>query len=411
MNHQWQQISGGITAPRGFQAAGITAGLKLSGNPDLALLLAPAGAACAGTFTTNQMRAGCVDLCAQRLQQNQGSARAVLINSGQANACTGDLGLIDSLRATKALADQLGFIEEEVLICSTGVIGVPIPMDLLLAGINPLVDSLAASPAAAIAAAAAILTTDLVDKTIAIEAQLGDQIVRLGGMAKGSGMIHPDMATMLAFVSCDAGLPPAEWQAMLHRVVDESFNAITVDGDVSTNDCLLAFAAGPQLAERYWPDLEAGLSKLCEYLARAITRDGEGATCVIEVVVEGTETNNQARQIARTVCGSSLVKTAIHGRDPNWGRIVAAAGRAGVPFKPDAVQLWIGPHKLLDNGQPLDFDRVAVGLYLEEKETGIYLETDQVDIHLVVGSGSGAGRGWGCDLSAEYVSINADYTT
>ena len=160
MISQWQQISGGITAPKGFQAAGITAGLKLSGNPDLALLLAPAGAACAGTFTTNQMRAGCVDLCAERLQQNQGSARAVLINSGQANACTGDLGLIDSLRATKALADQLGLIEEEVLICSTGVIGVAIPMDLLLAGITPLVDSLAASPVAAIAAAAAILTTD-----------------------------------------------------------------------------------------------------------------------------------------------------------------------------------------------------------------------------------------------------------
>ena len=409
--NQWQPISGGITAPNGFKAAGITAGLKASGKQDLALLLAPEASVAAGVFTTNIVRAGCVDLCVERLQQSQGTARAVLINSGQANACTGDLGLIDSLRATAALADRLGLAHEEVLICSTGVIGVPIPMDLLLTAIDPLVDSLAANSEAGAAAATAILTTDLVAKSHALELQIGSQLVRLGGIAKGSGMIHPNMATMLAFISCDVAVPAQQWQAMLGRAADNSFNSITVDGDTSTNDSLIAFAAGPQLEEQYWPLLEAGLNQMCEFLARAITRDGEGASCIIEVLVEGTETNNQARQIARTICGSSLFKTAIHGRDPNWGRIVAAAGRAGVCFDPEAVALWLGPHQLMANGEPLNFDRPAASLYLQTKGSGKYLESDQVDIHLVVGSGSGVGRAWGCDLSAEYVRINADYTT
>ena len=409
--NQWQPISGGITAPNGFKAAGITAGLKASGKQDLALLLAPEAAVAAGVFTTNIVRAGCVDLCVERLQQSQGTARAVLINSGQANACTGDLGLIDSLRATAALADRLGLAHEEVLICSTGVIGVPIPMDVLLTAIDPLVDALAANSEAGAAAATAILTTDLVAKSHALELQIGTQLVRFGGIAKGSGMIHPNMATMLAFISCDVAVPAQQWQAMLGRAADNSFNSITVDGDTSTNDSLIAFAAGPQLEEQYWPLLEAGLNQMCEYLARAITRDGEGASCIIEVLVEGTETNNQARQIARTICGSSLFKTAIHGRDPNWGRIVAAAGRAGVCFDPEAVALWLGPHQLMANGEPLNFDRPAASLYLQTKGSGKYLESDQVDIHLVVGSGSGVGRAWGCDLSAEYVRINADYTT
>jgi len=406
---EWQPIPGGITAPKGFQAAGITAGLKASGKPDLALVLAPETAVCGGTFTTNRVRAACVDLCAERLGAGHGQARAVLINSGQANACTGDRGLIDSLRSTQALADRLGLAAEQVLICSTGVIGVPIPMELLLAGLDPLVEALASDGGPA--AATAILTTDLVDKSVAYEAQLGSQCVRIGGMAKGSGMIHPDMATMLGFVTCDVGLPAEPWQAMVRRAVDSSFNSITVDGDVSTNDCLLAFAAGPALPELHWPALEAGLTQVCEQLARAITRDGEGATCLIEVQVEGAATAADARQIARTVCGSSLVKTAIHGRDPNWGRIVAAAGRAGVAFEAEAVALWLGPHQLMAHGQPLAFDRHAAAAYLREREEGIYLQTDQVDIRLSVGSGPGQGRAWGCDLSDQYIRINADYTT
>jgi glutamate N-acetyltransferase/amino-acid N-acetyltransferase len=405
----WQPINGGVTAPQGFQAAAVTAGLKASGKPDLSLLLAPEGAVCAGTFTTSLVRAACVDLCAERLAASGGHARAVLTNSGQANACTGDRGLIDSQRATQALADRLGVSAEEVLICSTGVIGVPIPMDTLLAGLNPLVAAL--GPEGGAAAASAILTTDLIDKQIALEANLGGRRVRIGGMAKGSGMIHPNMATMLGYLSCDAGVPADLWQAMVSRAVDRSFNAITVDGDTSTNDTYLAFAAGEPLDPEHFDALEAGLTAVSQHLAKAIARDGEGATCLIEVQVEGAATEAGARAIARTVCGSSLVKCAVHGRDPNWGRIVAAAGRAGVLFQPDAVALWLGPHQLMAAGQPLVFDRSAASAYLRDRAAGAYLQDDTVQIRLQVGEGPGQGRAWGCDLSDQYVRINADYTT
>ncbi|EAQ76592.1 MULTISPECIES: bifunctional glutamate N-acetyltransferase/amino-acid acetyltransferase ArgJ [unclassified Synechococcus] len=409
MTHPWHPIPGGITAPAGFLAAAITAGLKASGNPDLSLLLAPHDAVCAGSFTTSLVRAACVDLCAQRLAASGGRARAVLTNSGQANACTGDRGLIDSLRATQATADLLGLAAEEVLICSTGVIGVPIPMDILLAGLDPLVAAL--SPEGGAAAATAILTTDLTDKQIALEAHLGGRRVRLGGMAKGSGMIHPNMATMLGYLSCDAGVPAELWQAMVQRAVDRSFNAITVDGDTSTNDTYLAFAAGEPLNPEHFEALEAGLTAVSQHLARAIARDGEGATCLIEVQVEGAGDDAGARAMARTICGSSLVKCAIHGRDPNWGRIVAAAGRAGVAFDPEAVALWLGEHQLMAAGQPLPFDRPAASRYMAERAAGAYLSDDTVAIRLRVGDGTGSGLAWGCDLSDQYVRINADYTT
>jgi len=407
--HSWQSIPGGVTAPAGFLAAGITAGLKASGKPDLSLLLAPEGAVCAGTFTTSLVRAACVDLCAERLQASGGRARAVLTNSGQANACTGDRGLIDSQRATQAMADRLGLAAEEVLICSTGVIGVPIPMDTLLAGLDPLADALSAEGGSA--AATAILTTDLIDKQIALEAQLGDRRVRIGGMAKGSGMIHPNMATMLGYLTCDAGVPANVWQGMVQRAVDRSFNAITVDGDTSTNDTYLAFAAGDPLSPEHFEALEAGLTAVSQHLAKAIARDGEGATCLLEVQVEGASEDAAARAIARTICGSSLVKCAVHGRDPNWGRIVAAAGRAGVPMDPDAVALWLGEHQLMAAGQPLPFDRPAASAYMRDRAAGAYLTGDTVLIRIQVGSGSGRGRAWGCDLSDQYVRINADYTT
>ena len=409
MSITWTPIAGGVTAPQGFQAAAVTAGLKASGKPDLSLLLAPEGAVCAGTFTTSLVRAACVDLCAERLAASGGRARAVLSNSGQANACTGDRGLIDSQRATQALADRLGLAEEEVLICSTGVIGVPIPMDTLLAGLDPLVAAL--GPDGGAAAATAILTTDLIDKQIALEAHLGGRTVRIGGMAKGSGMIHPNMATMLGYLSCDAGVPAEVWQAMVSRAVDRSFNAITVDGDTSTNDTFLAFAAGEPLGPEHHAALEAGLTAVSQHLAKAIARDGEGATCLIEVQVEGAATEAGARAMARTVCGSSLVKCAVHGRDPNWGRIVAAAGRAGVPFQPEAVALWLGDHQLMAAGQPLPFDRSAASGYLRDRAAGAYLVDDTVLIRLRVGDGPGHGRAWGCDLSDQYVRINADYTT
>ncbi|MEY3544659.1 MAG: bifunctional glutamate N-acetyltransferase/amino-acid acetyltransferase ArgJ [Cyanobacteriota bacterium] len=409
MTHPWHPIPGGVTAPQGFLAAGITAGLKASGKPDLSLVLAPEGAVCAGTFTTSLVRAACVDLCAERLQASGGHARAVLTNSGQANACTGDRGLIDSQRATQAMADRLGLAADEVLICSTGVIGVPIPMDTLLAGIDPLAEALSSEGGAA--AATAILTTDLIDKQIALEADLGGRTVRIGGMAKGSGMIHPNMATMLGYLTCDAGVPAEVWQAMVQRAVDRSFNAITVDGDTSTNDTYLAFAAGEPLSPEHFDALEAGLTAVSQHLAKAIARDGEGATCLLEVQVEGASDDAAARAIARTICGSSLVKCAVHGRDPNWGRIVAAAGRAGVPMDPDAVALWLGEHQLMAAGQPLPFDRPAASAYMRDRAAGAYLSDDTVLIRIQVGSGSGGGRAWGCDLSDQYVRINADYTT
>ena len=405
----WTPIEGGVTAPFGFQATGITAGLKDSGKPDLALVLAPQGAVCAGTFTTSMVRAACVDLCAERLQASEGCCRAVLINSGQANACTGNRGLVDSLRITQAVADRLGFSQDQVLICSTGVIGVPIAMDPLLAAVDPLVNALA--PDGGGAAAQAILTTDLVEKEIALEAELGGRRVRIGGMAKGSGMIHPDMATMLGYPTCDVAVPCDLWQDMVCRAVNRSFNAITVDGDTSTNDTFLAFAAGDSLPEDQLEALEEGLTLVAQHLARSIARDGEGATCLMEVQVEGTDLETEARQIARTICGSSLVKTAVHGRDPNWGRIVAAAGRAGVPFAAEAVALWIGPHQLMSEGQPLPFDRAAASAYLSERACGRYLVDDTVQIRLSLGDGAGQGIAWGCDLSDQYVRINADYTT
>ena len=393
-------VSGGVTSPQGFQASGIAAGLKPSGKLDMALLLAPEQAVCAGSFTTSVVRAACVDLCAERLAANGGKARAVLINSGQANACTGDRGLIDSQRATQALADQLGLDAEAVLICSTGVIGVPIPMPSLLAGLDPLVAALSATGGEA--AATAILTTDLVDKQVALEAELGGRRVRIGGIAKGSGMIHPDMATMLGFFSCDAGLDPSIWKAMVGQAVQRSFNAITVDGDTSTNDTVLAFAAGDPLDSVHHAALEQGLTEAMQHLAKAIARDGEGATCLIEVQVEGALDEPSAQRVARTIVGSSLVKTAVHGRDPNWGRIVAAAGRSGVPFDPEQVALWIGPHQLMQSGQPLSFDHEAASRVLR---------SETVPIRIQLGDGPGNGLAWGCDLSDQYVRINADYTT
>jgi glutamate N-acetyltransferase/amino-acid N-acetyltransferase len=323
-----------------------------------------------------------------------------LINSGQANACTGDRGLLDSQRATQAVADQLGLDHDTVLICSTGVIGVPIPMPTLLSGLGSLIAAL--SDSGGPAAAQAILTTDLVEKQAAVQAELGGRTVRIGGMAKGSGMIHPNMATMLGFFSCDAGMDAAIWRGMVRRAVERSFNAITVDGDTSTNDTVLAFSAGAPLAEEHHADLEAGLTQVMQQLAQAIARDGEGATCLMEVQVNGAVDEAAALRVARTICGSSLVKTAVHGRDPNWGRIVAAAGRAEVAFDPEAVELWIGPYQLMDHGQPVVFDRAAASDVLRQ---------DTVQIRLGIGEGPGMGCAWGCDLSDQYVRINADYTT
>ncbi|MBD2212019.1 bifunctional ornithine acetyltransferase/N-acetylglutamate synthase [Nostoc linckia FACHB-104] len=410
----WQEITGGITAPRGYQAAGITAGLKPSGLPDLALILSDVEAIAAGVFTTSQVKAACVDYCRQRLQAKH-NARAILCNAGQANAATGTQGWFDALESAMTVAQVLNIPSESVLLASTGVIGQRIKMDKLKAGIPQLVAAL--SETGSDAAAGAIITTDLVPKSIALETTIGDRPVRIGGIAKGSGMIHPNMATMLAFVTCDAVVSPALWQQMLSRAADRSFNSITVDGDTSTNDSLIALANGqsrtPAIIE-IGPEaekLEAMLTAVCQHLAKAIARDGEGATCLMEVQVTGAHDETSARQIAKTIAGSSLVKSAIFGRDPNWGRIAAAAGRAGVPFEQENLQIKLGDFLLLENGQPLSFDRAAASAYLKQAAAGAYLKEDTVLISVSVGNGHGTGKAWGCDLSYDYVKINAEYTT
>ncbi|BAY17071.1 glutamate N-acetyltransferase [Anabaenopsis circularis NIES-21] len=433
----WQEITGGVTAPKGYRAAGITAGLKPSGLPDLALIVSDVEAIASGVFTTSQVKAACVDYCRQILQAKP-SARAILCNAGQANAATGSQGIHDANESAELLAKELNISPELILLASTGVIGQRIKMDALRSGIPKLVAAL--SETGSDAAAGAIITTDLVPKSIALETTISDRPVRIGGIAKGSGMIHPNMATMLAFVTCDAAVSPHLWQQMLSRAADKSFNSITVDGDTSTNDSLIALANGqsrtPAITEMgaEAEKLEAMLTAVCQHLAKAIARDGEGATCLIEVQVTGTHDDLAARQIAKTIAGSSLVKSAIFGRDPNWGRIAAAAGRAGVPFEQDNLQIKLGDFLLLENGQPLQFDRAAASTYLKQAATDYpvadlvatnnsndlsgdcsNIKTQRLDnpviIAVSVGNGHGTGKAWGCDLSYDYVKINAEYTT
>ena len=410
----WHPVEGNITAPKGFKASGIKAGLKPSGLPDLALIYSETEAIAAGVFTTSQVRAACVDYCRQRLQ-SKANARAILVNAGQANAGTGKQGWEDAMECAELVARALNLPEDTVLLASTGVIGQRIKMEPLRAGITPLVAEL--SVEGGTAASQAIVTTDLVPKSIALETQIDGRPVRIGGIAKGSGMIHPNMATMLAFVTCDAAVSTALWQQMLSRAADKTFNQITVDGDTSTNDSLIALANGqsrtPAITEM-GPEaqkLEAMLTAVCEHLAKAIARDGEGATCLVEVQVTGTADDESARKIARTIAGSSLVKSAIFGRDPNWGRIAGAAGRAGVTFHQEDLQINLGPFRLMENGQPLSFDRQAASNYLKTASEGAYLQEDTVLISVCVGNGAGTGRAWGCDLSYDYVRINAEYTT
>ena len=327
---QWQVIAGGVTAPKGFKAAGISAGLKASGSPDLALIVSENDAIAAAVYTQSQVRAACIDFCQQQLA-TQPSARAILCNSGQANACTGQQGWEDTVTMANAAANAIGTSADQVLIASTGVIGQRIKMEPLLAHIPKLTAQLSDDGNETVARA--IVTTDLVIKTYALETTIDGRPVRIGGIAKGSGMIHPNMATMLSFITCDAAVSPGLWQGMLSRAVDRSFNQITVDGDTSTNDTVIALINGQSHTSAITapgPDadkLEAMLTELCIYLAKSIARDGEGATCLIEVNVAGAITDEDAREIARTVAGSSLVKSAIFGRDPNWGRIAGAVGR------------------------------------------------------------------------------------
>ncbi|XP_002978127.2 arginine biosynthesis bifunctional protein ArgJ, chloroplastic isoform X2 [Selaginella moellendorffii] len=410
----WTQIPGGVAGPCGFRAAGLYGGLRALGTkPDLALVVSDVDAVCAGTFTTNVVAAAPVLYC-KRILAASTKARAVLINAGQANAATGDAGYQDALDCATAVAKLLGTQPERVLLQSTGVIGKRIKKDALLASLPRLVGALSYTADSGDAAATAITTTDLVTKSVAIETEVGGTTVKIGGMAKGSGMIHPNMATMLSVVTCDAHVSSDVWQDLVKTAVGRSFNQITVDGDTSTNDTVLALASGASrgrlldnMQDRDAQQLQAALDAVFQGLAMSIASDGEGATCLVEVEVTGAHSDDAAAVVARSVARSSLVKAAVYGRDPNWGRVACAAGYSGVDFDPQELEIRLGSFVLMQKGQPLEFDRAAAKDYLRAagEVHGV------VAITISIGGGTGRSTAWGCDLSYDYVKINADYTT
>jgi len=400
---QLHEIEGGVTAPCGFEAAGVRCGLKQRGN-DLALVYSVAPAVAAGVFTTNRVQAAPVLLCKDRLARG-GPVHGVIVNAGSANACTGRAGYDDAVRMAELVADALAVPEHAVLVCSTGVIGQRLPMDKIEGGIRQAVASLV--PDGGADAAAAILTTDTRPKSVAVEFELAGRPVRVGGMAKGSGMIAPNLATMLAFLTTDAELSLELAQACLSSSVERSFNRITVDGDTSTNDTVLLLAnsqaeAGPVTPRWGLARFQAALDFVTAHLARAVVADGEGASRVMEIRVRGAFNEREALRIARTMAESPLVKTALAGGDPNWGRLLAAAGRAGVRFRPEAVELFLGDVRVVTEGAVCTFDPKAAARAVGGKEVRVVL-----DLH----AGAAEATMWTCDFTAEYVRINADYHT
>jgi glutamate N-acetyltransferase/amino-acid N-acetyltransferase len=394
---------GGVATPRGFRAAGVSAGIKASGNADLMLLVADAPAQVAAVFTTNKVIAAPVVVSQEHLSRSGGLARAIVVNSGCANACTGDVGLRDAREMAAETARLVGCPVEQVLVASTGVIGVALPMDKVRAGLPRAFAALGADQGPA--AARAIMTTDLSPKESAATISIGGREAFIGGMAKGAGMIEPMMATMLGFVTTDASVPKPLLDRALREAVDRTFNAITVDGDSSTNDCVLLLASGASGGvvdeAGYAPFLE-GLTAVCRSLALAIVRGGEGATKLVTVNVTGAASSAEARRAAKVIANSLLVKTAIHGGDPNWGRLICAAGRAGVAFDASRAAVTMGSLVLFKDGQPHDELAPAAADYL--KGTDLTIGVD-------LGSGAASSTVWTCDLSAEYVRINADYRT
>ncbi len=396
-------VSGGVTYPKGFLAAGVRAGIKEHGE-DTALICSGAPASAAGVFTTNVVKAAPVLVSRGRVPR--GTARAVVANSGNANACTGEQGMSDALEMARRTAHLLDVAEEDVLVASTGVIGRRLPMEKVGSGIEQAARSLSADGGAS--AARAILTTDTHPKEAAVEIAIQGSKVRLGGIAKGAGMICPNLATMLSFITTDAAISPEMLQNCLSQSVEISFNCLTVDGDTSTNDTVIVLAngaAGNSMISSTGTDTDTfqkALDFVTSALAKQIAADGEGATKMVEISVKGTDSSGEARQIAKTIANSPLVKTAMFGCDPNWGRIVAAAGRAGVNFDPKEVNLFFGTVPLVQRGEPADFS--------EDDVRGL-LSKPRVDVLLEVGSGSGAATVWTCDFSYDYVCVNAEYHT
>lgn len=392
--------------PRGFQSAAAACGLKKKSALDIALISCNAPASAAAVFTTNLVKAAPVLVSQEHLRRMRGRARAIVVNSGNANCCTGQEGLGASRATARAVAWQLGCRPEEVLVCSTGVIGVPLPAQRILDAIPQLVQQQSLHPMSFAQVGRAIMTTDTMPKFSTGFCRIGGKTARLAGCAKGAGMIHPQMATMLAFILTDAAISPPVLRRALRDAVRDTFNAITVDGDTSTNDTVAVLASGASGA----PRLRAGsadyrrfactLERLCLELALKIVADGEGAQHVVEIEVRGAPDDRAADRVARTIAHSPLVKTALAGADPNWGRILAAAGRAGVAFDSAHAGITLAGIPVFRRGKPVAFD---------ERKAHARLVERNISMRVDLGAGRGRARVWTCDLTDEYVHINADY--
>ena len=399
-----KKIDGGILTPKGFMAEGIHAGLRYSHN-DLGIIYSEVPAKAAAVYTLNAYQAAPIQVTKESIAKN-GHLQALVVNSACANACTGERGLKDAETMRASVAEKLGLSNYDVAVASTGVIGQFLDIDKITAGIKKI--ELKKDQSGAEGFEKAILTTDTCTKKCAFEAEIDGVTVSMGGAAKGSGMIHPNMATMLGFVTTDANIEQKSLERALRKVTDVSFNQITVDGDTSTNDMVLVMAngeAGNELLSENHPDWQVFLSLLketCECLAKKIARDGEGATKLVEVQVAGAETDDEAKVIAKTVIASNLVKTAVYGADANWGRIVGAMGTSNIPFNQERVSISFGPVEVLHHGNPVIFD---------EEKARHYLLGDNVQIFIQLADGLGTGKAWGCDLTYDYVKINASYRT
>jgi glutamate N-acetyltransferase/amino-acid N-acetyltransferase len=392
----------GATAAAGFLAAGVACRVRYEGRRDLGLLFSEeAGGAAAVVVTTNVVKAA--PLLVTREAVETGNVRAVVVNSGVANAATGEQGLEDARRMQALAAAELGLEPEEVAVASTGVIGEHLPMDRIETGLKDAAVSLSGDGSLF---AEAILTTDTCTKEAVATVEVGGETVTVGGVAKGSGMIHPNMATMLAFVTTDAAVEKECLQNALNDATERTFNRITVDGDTSTNDMVLLMANGAAGNEPLtqdsseYPTFEEAVEAVMRELAKEVARDGEGATKLIEVVVEGAKDEASAAALAKAVVGSSLVKAAAYGEDANWGRVLAAMGYAGVPFDPEGVEIYFGPVKVFEKGEPVAHDAA---------EANATLAGDEVVITARLGEGEGSASAWGCDLTHEYVEINGSY--
>lgn len=400
---------GSVTSPLGFTAAAVAAGIKQSGRPDVVLVVSDRDCTAAGVFTTNRVAAAPVLLDRETLAANQSALRGVVINAGNANACTGAPGLADARAMQRSAAEATGGRPDQFLVMSTGVIGVPLPLGRVQVGIATAAPLLARQNGRA--AAEAIMTTDKRPKFMALQVELPGGRVTIGGMAKGAGMIHPDMATLLGVLTTDAALPADELAGMLREAVDRSFNAISIDGDTSTNDTILLFANGASgvaiLDDASRALFGAALGELCHTLAMMVVADGEGVTRVVTVRVTGAATPADARRVADTIATSPLVKTAFAGGDPNWGRIMMATGRSGVDLDQQRLALWINapgkaPLEIVRNGTPAGY---------HEADSAAVFACPEFTVHVDLGSGSAEAVVWTTDLTHEYVSINADYRT